>query len=147
MLKPGDRVPIRKGAKYNGKDVDWTEPQTDHFITDEEMVIYHNSGFLGRKIEEFLPKKTCFYSEKPKCEAHHYALVVPAGTHVEVYEDSEVCTEYRVTLTEEMEMYYLGEMERDGYERIGKYSGRSVRKTYYNDNTIDFQSIERRQNK
>ena len=140
-INKGEKVPIKQDAEYTGQDVDWTEPKTDEFVTKEEMVVYHNSGFLDREIKEFLAKKTCFHAKKVKSEAHHYALIVPAGTRVEEYDDEVGGTEYRINITSDMDLYYLGFMERNGQERFEKYTGIYRYKTNYNDQTIDIKEV------
>ena len=103
-MKKGDKVEIKKTAKYSGQDMKWTETPTHTVELKEGDRLYHRSD---RKITGFLPKETCFHTEDIKMTGHNYVAIVKENMTVQGYSHD---TEVRLVISaENVDLFYIGE--------------------------------------
>ena len=143
-MKKGTKIQVTESAKYNGKDMAWTETftgvktvgkggewvthQSDSMTTEflAKEICVHPSEHSANYFESTATKKEV--SEKYNWKKFVYAIFLPEGTEVDTYSGDE----YRFELTEDMTVIFCGTVyeARKGMERKMTASGIKEITTY-----------------
>jgi hypothetical protein len=143
-MKKGAKIQITDSAKYNGKDMNWTETFTGVKTIGKggEWTIHQSDSLIS----EFLSKEICVHpkehsenyfvstatkkevTEKYNWKKFVYAIFLPEGLKVNTYSDDE----YRFELTEDMTVIFCGTVyeARKGMERKMTAAGMKEITTY-----------------
>lgn len=119
-MKKGAKIEVSETARYNGRDMNWSETFTGiKIIGKGGEVVVHTSD---RLIKKFMPKQICVHpaahsesyfkstiskkelTGKYTWQIFVYSIFLPEGTEVETYSDDE----YRLELTEGMNVIFSG---------------------------------------
>jgi hypothetical protein len=121
-MKAGQKIQVKKSAKYSGKDMAWSETFTGNVRLQEPTRFLHTSS---SPIKSFAPVETCFSmpdildnclslsndTDRTKYgtgaemgRKYCYVITLPAGTEVATFSNDEI----RIELTEGMELTYIG---------------------------------------
>jgi hypothetical protein len=143
-MKKGAKIQVTESAKYNGKDMNWTETFTGvKTIGNGGEWVTHQSDSM---ITEFLAKEICVHpfdhsnsyfestatkkeiTEKYNWKKYVYAIFLPEGFKVNTYSNDE----YRFELTENMTVVFCGTVyeAKKGTERKMTASGMKEITTY-----------------
>jgi hypothetical protein len=119
-MKKGTKIQVTNSAKYNGKDMSWTETFTGQkMIGKGGEIVTHVSD---RMIEMFAEKEICVHPQEhsesyfsSNCEKSDltgkfswpmfvYSIHLPEGFVVDTYSEDE----YRFELREDMDVFFAG---------------------------------------
>ena len=133
-MKKGTQIQVSSEARYNGRDMEWTETFTGRkMISEGGEIVFHKSDKL---ISVFADKEICVspfehgksylistaskeeITSKYNWKQFIYAIFLSEGFEVDTYSDDE----YRFELTEGMNVVFAGTVfEAKGSQKINNF--------------------------